>query len=525
MESVAAGTSGSKLAGECPVPGAAGAQTQSDSADSSVGEDSLTHAYDVEFSDEHGHITGKQRFRWGGLSGKLLILTVVFVMTAEILFLLPTLSGYRLSWLRDRMTTAGVAVSVLAQTASVPQELENNLLKSTGALAISFVHDGRRSLIVKGDVPRSVDVVVDLGKTTVLEGVPGAFQTLFGNSERIRVIDAANFDPAEEVDMVLPTAPLRQRLRGYAIRILIISLAISAFVAILVYFALRWLFVRPLLRLTRSMDRFASAPENPDSIARISGRNDEVGDAEIRLAEMQMNLSRTLQQRQRLADLGLAVSKINHDLRNLLASAQLFMERLEMVEDPTVRRISPKIIAALDRAVSYTHAVLAYGKTQEAPPKRRLLVLGRLVDEVAEVVGLSTDPEVTFENGVPDTLEVDADPDQLYRVLTNLCRNAYQALEPNGEDVLVRRVRISASREGRIVSVRISDTGPGIGNNVKPYLFQAFQGSSKRGGTGLGLAITAELIRAHGGSIELEDTAVGTSFLFTLPDRQSLDRS
>ncbi len=110
----------------------------------------------------------------------------------------------------------------------------------------------------------------------------------------------------------------------------------------------------------------------------ISGRRDELGDAEIRLAGMEEALSRALHQKQRLADLGLAVSKINHDLRNLLASAQLFLERLEHVPDPTVKRLAPKILATLDRAVGYTQAVMSYGKAQERAPQRRLLALKRV---------------------------------------------------------------------------------------------------------------------------------------------------
>jgi signal transduction histidine kinase len=230
-------------------------------------------------------------------------------------------------------------------------------------------------------------------------------------------------------------------------------------------------------------------------------------------------LAGLLQQKRHLADLGLAVSKINHDLRNILASAQLFTDRLAAIPDTTVQRLAPKLVSSLDRALGYSQAVLAYGKAREAPPARRLVLARRLVEDVAEVLGLTQVPTLTFDNRVPADLELDADADQMFRVALNLMRNAVQALEATDDATLVRRLTVTGERRGTVVALLFSDTGPGVPPRAKEGLFKAFQGSTRPGGTGLGLAIAAELVRAHGGEIELLDQAPGATFRVQIPDR------
>ncbi|MBG6145904.1 sensor histidine kinase [Roseibium album] len=462
------------------------------------------------------------RHRLGGLSGKLLLLTVLFVMLSEVFIYVPSIANYRNTWLMDRLTTAGVAASVLAETSTIAPRLQEELLQTTGAVAISLDQGSRRSLIAMNDVPGEVDFVVDMANVSAWSSIIGSFQILTYRGDGVmRVVGVGQMGHTERVDVVLPVELLQQDMLAFSGRILALSLFISVITAGLVYITLRALFIRPLRRLTRSMERFAENPEDTSRIVTVSGRQDELGDAEIRLAAMEEALSRALHQKQRLADLGLAVSKINHDLRNLLASAQLFLERLEHVPDPTVSRLAPKILATLDRAVGYTQAVMSYGKAQERPPQRRLLALQRVGDDVADVLGLVDHETVAFENRVPDHIEIDADPEQIFRVLLNLVRNALQALEAEKDETLVRRISMDAMREGDCVHVMISDTGPGIPGNIRKALFKAFHSGSKKGGVGLGLAIVAELLKAHGGSIHLDESKPGACFRLKVPDRSS----
>ena len=228
---------------------------------------------------------------------------------------------------------------------------------------------------------------------------------------------------------------------------------------------------------------------------------------------MQSDLASMLQQKSHLAALGLAVSKINHDLRNLLTSAQLFSDRLATISDPHVQRFAPKLMRALERAIAFCQSTLSYGRAQEPPPDRRSLALEPLVEEVRETLGLEPEAPIRWIGAVERGLAVDADPDQLFRILLNLARNAVQALEsrdPNdpGRD----QIRVTGRREGAVVVIEVSDTGPGVPEQARAHLFEAFQGSTRTGGAGLGLAIAAELVRAHGGDIRLVEGTIGATF-------------
>jgi signal transduction histidine kinase len=234
---------------------------------------------------------------------------------------------------------------------------------------------------------------------------------------------------------------------------------------------------------------------------------------------MQRDLASMLQQKSHLASLGLAVSKINHDLRNLLTSAQLFSEGLTSLPDPRVQRFAPKLMRALERAIAFCESTLSYGRAQEPPPDRKPVGVEALVEEVHETLALSH-ARIGWIAAIERGLTVDADPDQLLRVLLNLVRNAVQALETRAPNDPARdQVRITGRREGAVVEIEVSDTGPGIAAKAREHLFEAFQSSTRSGGTGLGLVIAAELIRAHGGDIKLVEGTIGATFRLTIPDR------
>ena len=279
--------------------------------------------------------------------------------------------------------------------------------------------------------------------------------------------------------------------------------------------------MRPLRRITANMMAFRDDPENPARIIAASGRHDEIGIAERELAAMQRDLASMLQQKSHLAALGLAVSKINHDLRNLLTSAQLFSDRLAKIPDPQVQRFAPKLMRALERAIAFCQSTLSYGRAQEPPPDRRPIALEPLVEEVRETLGLAPGgAPIRWISAVERGLIVDADPDQLFRVLLNLARNAVQALESRA----AKRSRPRPDPHHRPARGRGGgDRGlrhrPGLSEQARAHLFEAFQGSTRTGGTGLGLAIAAELVRAHGGEIRLVDGTIGATFRITIPDR------
>jgi signal transduction histidine kinase len=296
----------------------------------------------------------------------------------------------------------------------------------------------------------------------------------------------------------------------FAQTILWISLFIAGLTATLLFLALNWLIVRPVKRLAHDVMRFADDPEDPKRLVRPSGRHDEIGDAEKALAGMERTLAGSLREQKRLAAVGLAVSKINHDLRNMLASAQLLSDRIGQSKDPSVQRFGPKLIATLNRAIDFCQSTLAYGRVTEQEPRRRPVALAALVSDVADTLGLGAGSAPRFDNGIDPKLRADLDPDQMYRVMANLLRNASQALQVAATPDPV--ISVSAAHEGERVVIRVRDNGPGVPARARIALFEAFTGSTTAGGTGLGLAIAAELVRLHGGSIALEDSETGAVF-------------
>ena len=458
-----------------------------------------------------------------GLSGKLLILTVFFVTLAEVLIYVPSIANFRMTWLNDRLAAAHTAALVLeaAPSGMVPESLAKQILDSIGARAVAMKMGRQRRLLATSNLPSEVQQEVDVRDMGVWPSTVEAFRTLLFDRDNdiIRAIGPAPMG-GEFVEIVIDEGPLRQAMWRYSRNVLVISLLISAISAALVYFALHYLFVRPLHRITANMMAFRADPENPARIIAASRRRDEIGIAERELAGMQRDLASMLQQKTRLASLGLAVSKINHDLRNLLASAQLFSDRLVKLPDPQVQRFAPKLMQALERAIAFCQSTLSYGRAQEPAPDRRTVMVRDVVDEVRDTIGLASESAIGWVTAIERGLTVDADREQLLRVLVNLARNARQALETRAPNDPARdQIRISGRREGAVTIIEVADTGPGFSERARTHLFEAFQGSTRTGGSGLGLAIAAELVRAHGGEIDLMDGTVGATFRIKIPDR------
>jgi len=459
-----------------------------------------------------------------GLSGNLLLLTILFVMIAEVLIYVPSIANFRLSWLSDRVAVARTVALVLYATPEdrrLPDELVQRVLTNLGAKTVAMKMGNQRRLLAVNDMPQAIHHEVDLRDPSMIRAVWDALDALFlcTDSDILRVIGPAPMG-GDFVEIVIEEGPLRQAMVRFSRNILLLSLVISAITATLVYLSLHYLFVRPMNRLTANMVRFRENPENPGRVVVPSGRHDEIGIAEHELGAMQRDLSSMLQQKSHLAALGLAVSKINHDLRNLLSSAQLFSDRLSQVPDPNVQRFAPKLMRSLERAIAFCQSTLSYGRVTEPAPDRRPVFLEELVEEVRETLGLTPDSPVRWISAVQRGLVVDADPEQLFRVVLNLARNAMQALEGRAPNDPARdQVRITGRREGAVAVIEIADTGPGVSEKARAHLFEAFQGSTRPGGSGLGLAIAAELVRAHDGEIRLADGTIGATFSIVIPDR------
>jgi signal transduction histidine kinase len=455
-----------------------------------------------------------------GLSSRLLLLTLLFVMIAEVLIFVPSIANFRNAWLGDRLASARTAALVLeaAPEEALPEELVRQLLKNVGAETIALRVKGARRLLAFSDMPPTIGATFDFQKMNAFRSIAESFDILVHGGDRtIRVIDAAPMD-GDFVEIVLKERPLREAMWRFAGNILALSLFISGITGALVFLTLKRLIVRPVEKLTASITRFAEKPEDQTRLMKPSGRTDEIGTAETAVAGMQKTISQQLKQKEHLASLGLAVSKINHDLRNMLSSAQLISDRMGAVKDPTVQRFAPKLLQTLDRAIAFCQSTLAYGRAEERPPQLETIRLHALLEEVRDAIGLFDGHPVIWSNAVPPALTLRSDPEHLFRICTNLCRNALQAMEANQLPSGQRHaLLLTCAGDATTWMLDIADTGPGIPPAIRQKLFDAFHGSTRPGGTGLGLAIASDLVRSLGGSINLLDQSPGACFRIHLP--------
>lgn len=453
------------------------------------------------------------------LSGKVLALTVIFVMLGEVLIFLPSIANFRIQWFKSRISQAEIA-ALAAEAAPdriLNDDLRTEILKGAGVSAVSLKKGDKRQLMLRDDSLHMVEESFDLRPGMYYNTVFAALQALVRTGDRtIGVVDVPPNMSGDLIEIALHEQPLSEAMRSYALRVLLLSVVLSIIVAASIFTALSRLLVRPMQRLSANITHFAGNPEDASRIISPSSRRDELGVAEQELHHMQTQLHAMLQQKSRLAALGLAVSKVSHDLRNMLTSAQLISDRLGEVRDPQVQRFAPKLIGSLDRAIQFLTRTLTYGQAREQPPQRERLDLRALSADVIDAFAFLGGKSVTYRNDVPAGTVAEADREQVTRILTNLVRNAVQALEQGDGS---GTVTIAGERQGSVALLHVSDTGPGIPEAVRGRLFAAFQSAAKSGGTGLGLAISAELAEAHGGSLKVARTGPGgTHFTLTLPD-------
>lgn len=454
------------------------------------------------------------RISFRSLSFRLLLLTGFFVMLSEVLIYSPSVARYRLVYLEDKIDSALLAAQAVraAPDGMLSTMMTKDLLEYVDAHAVIVFRDGTaREMLERGDRPMA-EIEVDLRGHGFFELIADAYITLFQTENRVlRVTGTATTDPDALLIVELDEAPMRAEMIDYSIRILNLSVFISLVTAGLVFLSLRWLMVKPLERITGSMIAFREAPENRDSDLDDQGRRDEIGTALRELAAMKEGLRGALRQQTRLAVLGTAVNKISHDLRNMLSTATLISDSLSDSRDPKVRRVAPTLVQAIDRAVALCSTTLNF--TRDTPPLRRIpLRIDALVAEVEASEGgsESTETRVRIEAGTGGDIALFADRDQIFRVFSNLARNAISAGATH--------IQVSARRTDGMARIEVTDNGPGIPEPVRGKLFQPFAVTTRLDGTGLGLAIARDLVQAHGGSLELERSAsTGTTFTMTLP--------
>jgi signal transduction histidine kinase len=451
------------------------------------------------------------------LSGRFLILTIVFVMLAEVLIFVPSVARFREDYLLARLERAQIASLAVEADDMLSPELKAELLRNADVLNVVLRRDQARQLALSSPIPRPIHASYDMRAPTGLMLIRDALATMTDPEDRIiRVLGNPVQGGGLLIEVTMEQRPLRAAMIDYGLNVLALSAVISAITASLLFFAARVLLVRPMSRFIHSIQTYAAAPEDARRIIAPTARMTELRHAEDALQSMQTELTGALKQKDRLAQLGGAVAKVSHDLRNILTSAQLFTDRIESSDDPLVKRMAPKLVGSITRAVNLCETTLAFGRVDEPQPSLSRVSLTSIIAEVFEGERLAVaDKSITFINAAPASMMIRADSEQLFRVLSNLVRNARQAITATKQD---GTITINATENDEAWVIDVTDTGPGLPRKAQEHLFQPFQGGVRKGGSGLGLVIAAELARGHGGRLDLTQTSdQGTHFTLSLP--------
>lgn len=451
------------------------------------------------------------------LSGRFLILTVIFVMLAEVFIFVPSIARFRQEYLLDRLERAQIAsLSVLADD-MLSEALEAELLLNAEVFNVVLRRDQVRQLALSSPIPLPVHATYDMRDPTSMMLIRDAMMTLVDSENRvIRVLGNPVQDGGLLIEVTMMQKPLREAMIDYGINILILSAVISVITALMLFFAVQILLVRPIKSVVDHMQTYAHAPEDARRIIEPSSSVKELRDAETALQSLQNQLTGSLKQKDRLAQLGGAVAKVSHDLRNILTSAQLFTDRIESSDDPLVKRMAPKLVGSITRAVNLCETTLAFGRVDEPAPTLTRVNLSGIIGDVIESEQLAAAGHpLTIKDVSAAPLSIRGDGEQLFRVIFNLVRNARQAIVATHEP---GEILLDTSEDETAWTIRVKDTGPGLPPKAKEHLFSPFKGGVRKGGSGLGLTIASDLVRGHGGRLELERSDDdGTIFAIKLP--------
>jgi len=468
-----------------------------------------------------------------GLAARVLAVTIGFVLLAMSLFYVTRLTAHREMLLHGKISAVQTTVDAFGMAAPTPppQDLSRKILNSVDVKWMAIETPvGRHEFVTAGGPLESVESVT-ADDSSYFESMAATFHALFAAPGTVVKLSAPAQANEPAIEFAFDETTLVQSLKRVSYNFLTISLTIAAVVTCVLWAALWRMVLQPVRRLTSNIIAFGESPQDGSRVIAPSGRGNEIGRAEAALAVMQGSLAHELAQGKRLAELVMAVARINHDLRNILSAAQLISDRLATIPDPLAQRLAPRLVATLDRAIQFCQSTLTYGASRELPPSRRRFDLSELVSQVVESGQAEHDAAVDYNIDIPPRFCVHADPDHILRVLENLSRNAAQALMTKGAtDGRPKAIRFAAIRTDGLALIEISDTGPGFPPDQYDRIFEPFHKSTSDVGAGLGLAIAADLVTRNGGAITLapakaDDFYCGARFLIKLPTAEGARKS
>ena len=464
-------------------------------------------------------LTGLKSLNRSRLSEKVLALAILFVLLAETVIFIPSVANFRQDWLRERADQAGLVALALEGVPGFEgsEALSKAFMERSGVEMVAAGADGRSELLI--GMPPDMDVIetIDLREAQRVPPIWRALRTLAVEMDgAIRVIDASPVAAQDRVEFVVPQPVLRDAMWDYFRNIIALSLIIAIITGLLIYLALSRMIVEPVRLLAAQLVRFRDDPGTQYNFGPRSRRSDEIGDLQREFRDMKAQVRASFRQRDRLATLGLAVAKINHDLRNILNAAQLVSDRIAMDPDERVRKMGQRLERVIDRGIRICTESLEYSREKTGKIDRDPIRIAGMLGEIAADT-LEGFAGLQFVNRVPTGLTVLGDPDATYRLFHNLFRNAGQAMDAMSADA-PRSITVRADVTGGTAHIYLADTGPGLPDVTKDNLFTPFASASGAGSTGLGLSISKELATAQGGNLDLvRSDESGTEFRVSLP--------
>lgn len=450
------------------------------------------------------------------MSGRLALFSITFIFLLEITFLVPSLTFYRFNRLQERVDDAALVAEALLSTPNSQLDTEQSeaLLASAQILDLAIVREDRRERLLLPTNTFTISKVVNLTEMTAFQILLNGLSCLTSNPTGVMLVIGQPVNGYSKIETAIEESPICKDVKQFGLNLLLISMIISLLAGLLLFVAVRGQFVRPILFLTKAITNYQGS-KNPSVKVEARSKIKEIYDAEVSLRQMQKRISNAMGQKERLANLGESVAKIQHDLRNMLSTAHMVADNLEDSEDPKVRKSAPRLVRAIDRAIQLSSQTLEYGRVGERKARIKPVdlweTIAEIVEEETDLIGKQS-VEITFE--CANDIFTNGDQSFVRRVIQNLVRNARQILEEDSGGA----IHIKVQDNGKETQIRVTDNGPGMSDIAMDGLFQPFKGSSRIGGTGLGLAISKELSELMNGRLELASTSPnGTSFVLILP--------
>ncbi|TMQ22605.1 MAG: hypothetical protein E6J90_12030 [Deltaproteobacteria bacterium] len=204
-----------------------------------------------------------------------------------------------------------------------------------------------------------------------------------------------------------------------------------------------------------------------------------------------------------------------HEVRNPLNAAKLQLELLERrlnrtMADPRLTEPTELAQKEIDRLTTLLNEFLVFARPPELHPQEHdVVAILRQVVDLEQIAAEARGITLTVDAAPPQVI-AEVDVAKLHQLVQNLVRNATEAVGPGG------RVTVSARVDDDRCTIRVTDNGPGIPDQVQPRIYEPFF-STKEGGTGLGMSIVHSLVSLHGGAIDLATGPGGTTFEVTIP--------